>query len=264
MKTLSKLFFVSLIFLCFSCSENFDYGKIDTGFLIPAPSQTSDMKLIARSSTEDTLLLTVNLKNANDNSVIDNYATSCKPEELIPVTLEAEKGDNVFVEIIFSDINISDLIWAYGKSESVVLSEKETDISVELEYYDLAFYLSQNPFELIATDDSGNKITEKSDSGNFIVKSTDVLNVSISNLEFFGVVAEDYYSPYSIYWMLNDNILGAPNEDGIIESFGSNILYLNVGKQERILPENNILQAIIDIAHVGKFNATFVFDVEIK
>ena len=38
-------------------------------------------------------------------------------------------------------------------------------IASNVEYYDLAFYLSQNPFELIATDDSGNKITEKSDSG---------------------------------------------------------------------------------------------------
>ena len=255
MKTLSKLFFVSLIFLCFSCSENFDYGKIDTGFLIPAPSQTADMKLIARndSSTEDSLLLTVNLKNTNDNSVIDNYAISCKPEELISVKLEAEKGDNVFVEIIFSDINISDLIWAYGKSESVVLSEKETDISVELEYYDLAFYLSQNPFELIVTDDSGNPISEKSDSGNFIVKSTDVLNVSISNLEIFANHGTDL-KPYSISWTLNDEELAVNNDT----------ISLNICEIEKILPENNILQAIIDLADVGKFNATFVFDVEIK
>ena len=53
MKNLSKLFFVSLIFLCFSCSENIDFGKIDTGFMIPAPSQTSDMKLVARSSAAE-------------------------------------------------------------------------------------------------------------------------------------------------------------------------------------------------------------------
>ena len=255
MKNLSKLFFIGLIFLCFSCSENFDYGKIDTGFLIPAPSQTSDMKLIARndSSTEDTLLLTVNLKNANDDSIIDTFSTSCMPEELIKVKLEAEKGDNVFVEIIFSDINISDLIWAYGKSESVVLSEKETDISVELEYYDLAFYLSQNPFELIATDDSGNPISEKSDSGNFIVKSTDVLTVGISNLEIFANHGTDL-KPYSISWTLNGEDF-AGNDDTIP---------LNICEIEKILPENNILQAIIDLADVGKFNATFVFDVEIK
>lgn len=255
MKTLSKLFFIGLIFLCFSCSENFDYGKIGTGFMIPAPTQTSDMKLIARndSSTEDSLLLTVNLKNTNDNSVIDNYATSCKPEELISVKLEAEKGDNVFVEIIFSDINISDLIWAYGKSETVVLSEKETDISVELEYYDLAFYLSQNPFELNATDDSGNPISEKSDSGNFIVKSTDVLTVGISNLEIFANHGTDL-KPYSISWTLNDEELDVNNDT----------ISLNICEIEKILPENNILQAIIDLADVGKFNATFVFDVEIK
>lgn len=255
MKNLSKLFFIGLIFLCFSCSENFDFGKIGAGFMIPAPTQTSDMELIARndSSTEKTLLLTVNLKNANDNSVIDNYATSCNPEELIPVKLEAEKGDNVFVEIIFSDVTVSDLIWAYGKSESVELSEKETDISVELEYYDLAFYLSQNPFELIATDDSGNKITEKSDSGNFIVKSTDILTVSISNLEIFAKHGTDL-KPYSISWTLNGEDF-AGNDDTIP---------LNICEIEKILPENNILQAIIDLAEVGKFNATFVFDVEIK
>ena len=255
MKTLSKLFFVSLIFLCFSCSENFDYGKIGTGFMIPAPTQTSDMKLIARndSSTEDTLLLTVNLKNANDDSIIDTFSTSCKPEELNSVKLEAEKGDNVFVEIIFSDINISDLIWAYGKSESVVLSEKETDISVELEYYDLAFYLSQNPFELIVTDDSGNPISEKSDSGNFIVKSTDVLNVSISNLEIFANHGTDL-KPYSISWTLNGESSNLNGEN----------IYFDVGSQTGILPENNILQAIIEITDVGKFNASFVFDVEIN
>lgn len=255
MKNLSKLFFIGLIFLCFSCSENFDFGKIGAGFMIPAPTQTSDMKLIARndSSTENTLLLTVNLKNANDNSVIDNYATSCNPEELIPVKLEAEKGDNVFVEIIFSDVTVSDLIWAYGKSESVELSEKETDISVELEYYDLAFYLSQNPFELIATDDSGNKITEKSESGNFIVKSTDILTVGISNLEIFANHGTDL-KPYSISWTLNDEELAGNNDT----------ISLDIGSQEQVLPENNILQAIIDIADVGKFNVTFVFDVEIN
>ena len=255
MKNLSKLFFIGLIFLCFSCSENFDFGKIGAGFMIPAPTQTSDMKLIARndSSTENTLLLTVNLINVNDNSVIDNYAKSCVPGESIPVKLEAEKGDNVFVEIIFTDINISDLIWAYGKSESVVLSEKETDISVELEYYDLAFYLSQNPFELIAIDNSGNKITEKSESGNFIVKSTDILDIAISNLEIFAKHGTDL-KPYSISWTLNGEDFAGNNDT----------ISLNICEIEKILPENNILQAIIDLADVGKFNATFVFDVEIK
>ena len=34
MKILSKLFFISLIFLCFSCSENIDFAKINTGFVI--------------------------------------------------------------------------------------------------------------------------------------------------------------------------------------------------------------------------------------
>lgn len=255
MKILLKLFFISLFFLCFSCSGNIDFGKIDTGFLIPVPSQTSDMKLIARndSSSEDTLFLTVNLINADDNSVIDNYATSCAPEQLISVQLEAEKGDKVCVEIIFSDINIPDLIWAYGKSESVVLSEKETDISVELEYYDLAFYISQNPFELIATDNYGTKITQKSESGNFIVKSTDILNVDITNLEIFANHGTTL-KPYSVSWTLNGKEFAGNNDT----------IPLDIGSQEQILPENNILQAIIDIDDVGKFNATFVFDVEIN
>ena len=39
---------------------------------------------------------------------------------------------------------------------------------------------------------------------------------------------------------------------------------LNICEIEKILPENNILQAIIDLSDVGKFNVTFVFDVEIK
>ncbi|MBQ1984392.1 MAG: hypothetical protein II232_07185 [Spirochaetaceae bacterium] len=253
MKILPKLFFVSLLFLCFSCSENINLEKIDSGFMIPAPSQTSDMKLLARSSTEDSLLLTVNLLNADDNSVIDNFSTSCVPEELISVQLEAEKGDKVCVEIIFSDINIPDLIWAYGKSESVVLSDKQTDISVELEYYDLAFYLTQNPFELIVTNEAGNKITKKSASGNYIVNSTDVLYVSVSNLDILGEV-DPTYSPYSISWTFNGESSNLHGEN----------INFTVGSQQGILPENNILQAIIEITNVGKFNASFVFDVEIN
>ena len=250
MKNLSKLIFISLIFLCFSCSQNIDFGKIKTDFVIEAPYQTSDMKLVARSSTEDSLFLTANLKNADDNSIIDTFSTSCVPEQLISVQLQGQKWDKVFVEIIFSDIEHKDLTWAYGKSESVVLENRETDISVELEYYDLAFYLTQNPFELIVTNEVGNPITKKSASGNYIVNSTDVLNVSISNLDIFGEVTDEY-SPYSISWMLNNDTL-----DG-------NELSLYIGDQQGILPENNILQAII-VTDVGKFNASFVFDVEIN
>ena len=248
MKNLSKLFFISLIFLCFSCSENIDFGKIDTGFMIPAPSQTSDMKLVARSSTEDSLFLTANLKNASDNSTIDSFSTSCIPEQLISVKLQGQKGDKVFVEIIFSDIEHKDLTWAYGKSESVVLENRETDISVELEYYDLAFYLTQNPFELIVTNEVRNPITKKSEKGNYVVKSTDVLKVSVSNLDIFGEVNETN-SPYSISWTLN-------GESSNLR--GENINFA-VGSQTGILPENNILQAIIEIYDVGKFNASFVF-----
>ena len=251
MKNLSKLIFISLIFLCFSCSQNIDFGKIKTDFVIEAPYQTSDMKLVARSSTEDSLFLTANLKNADDNSIIDTFSTSCVPEQLISVQLQGQKWDKVFVEIIFSDIEHKDLTWAYGKSESVVLENRETDISVELEYYDLAFYLTQNPFELIVTNEAGNKITKKSASGNYIVNSTDVLNVSVSNLDIFGEVTEEY-SPYSISWMLNNDTLD------------SNELRLYIGDQQGILSENNILQAIIDINDVGMFNASFVFDVEIN
>lgn len=255
MKNLSKLIFISLIFLCFSCSENIDFGKIKTDFVIEAPYQTSDMKLVARSSTEDSLFLTANLKNADDNSIIDSFSTSCVPEQLISVQLQGQKWDKVFVEIIFSDIEHKDLTWAYGKSESVVLENRETDISVELEYYDLAFYLTQNPFELIVTNEAGNKITKKSASGNYIVNSTDVLNVSVSNLDIFGEVDDPApVRPYSISWTLNGE---SPN-------FSGENINFTVGSQQGILPENNILQAVIYITDVGKFNASFVFDVEIN
>lgn len=252
MKNLSKLIFISLIFLCFSCSQNIDFGKIKTDFVIEAPYQTSDMKLVARSSTEDSLFLTANLKNADDNSIIDTFSTSCVPEQLISVQLQGQKWDKVFVEIIFSDIEHKDLTWAYGKSESVVLENRETDISVELEYYDLAFYLTQNPFELIVTNKAGNKITKKSASGNYIVNSTDVLNVSVSNLDIFGEV-EDTNSPYSISWNFN----------GVETNNNTKEITFKVGSQQGILSENNILQAII-VTDVGKFNASFVFDVEIN
>jgi hypothetical protein len=255
MKNLSKLIFISLIFLCFSCSENIDFGKINTDFVIEAPYQTSDMKLVARSSTEDSLFLTANLKNADDNSIIDSFSTSCVPEQLISVQLQGQKWDKVFVEIIFSDIEHKDLTWAYGKSESVVLENRETDISVELEYYDLAFYLTQNPFELIVTNEAGNKITKKSASGNYIVNSTDVLNVSISNLDIFGEV--DYPAPaqtYSISWTLN----------GVELDESTDSITLDIFKTEGILSQNNVLQAEIDITGVGKFNASFVFDVELN
>lgn len=250
MKIFEKFVLLCLAFFCFSCSNNTEFGKVDTGFAIEAPKQTSDMKLISRNSTEDSLFLTVNLLNADDNSVIDTFNCSCVPEQLVSVQLEGKKWDKVCVEVIFSDINKRDLIWAYGKSESVVLENRQTDISVELEYYDLAFYLTQNPFELIVTDVNGNKITKKSDSGNYVVKSNDELTVQISGLEIFGDVTDEY-SPYSISWMLNNDTL-----DG-------NELLLYIGDQQGILPENNILQAII-VTDVGKFNASFIFDVELN
>lgn len=251
MKIFEKFVLLCLAFFCFSCSNNTEFGKVDTGFAIEAPKQTSDMKLISRNSTEDSLFLTVNLLNADDNSVIDTFDCSCVPEQLVSVQLEGKKWDKVCVEVIFSDINKRDLIWAYGKSDAVTLENRQTDISVELEYYDLAFYLTQNPFELIVTDVNGNKITKKSDSGNYVVKSSDELTVQILGLDIFGEVTDEY-SPYSISWMLNNDTL-----DG-------NELLLYIGDQQGILPENNILQAIIDIPDVGKFNASFIFDVELN
>ena len=251
MKIFEKFVLLCLAFFCFSCSNNTEFGKVDTGFAIEAPKQTSDMKLISRNSTEDSLFLTVNLLNADDNSVIDTFNCSCVPEQLVSVKLEGKKWDKVCVEVIFSDINKRDLIWAYGKSDAVTLENRQTDISVELEYYDLAFYLTQNPFELIVTDVDGNKITKKSDSGNYVVKSNDELTVQISGLEIFGDVTDEY-PPYSISWMLNNDTL-----DG-------NELLLYIGDQQGILPENNILQAIIEITDVGKFNASFIFDVELN
>jgi len=263
MKNLSKLIFISLIFLCFSCSENIDFGKINTDFVIEAPYQTSDMKLVARSSTEDSLFLTANLKNADDNSIIDSFSTSCVPEQLISVQLQGQKWDKVFVEIIFSDIEHKDLTWAYGKSESVVLENRETDISVELEYYDLAFYLTQNPFELFVTDEDRNEITQKSDSGNFVVKSNDELTVEILGLDIFGEIY-DTAPPYSISWTLNGNEIGELDDSGDFNPITTSSISLIIGEIEGVLPQNNVLQAYIDIHNVDKFNASFVFDVELN
>lgn len=266
MKIFEKFVLLCLAFFCFSCSEKTNFGQKELGFIIPSPSQTSDMKLISRNSTEDSLFLTVNLLNAYDNSVIDNFSTSCAPERLVSVQLEAEKGDKVCVEVIFSDINKRDLIWAYGKSEPCVLEEKETDISVELEYYDLAFYLTQNPFELIVTDVDGNKITKKSDSGNYVVKSSDELTVLISNLDIFGEI-DDTAEPYSISWYLNDKQICSSEkeaETGYQKPITTSSISLIIGEIEGVLPQNNVLQAYIDINNVGKFNASFIFDVELN
>lgn len=256
MKIFEKFVLLCLAFFCFSCSNNTEFGKVDTGFAIEAPKQTSDMKLISRNSTEDSLFLTVNLLNADDNSVIDTFNCSCVPEQLVSVQLEGKKWDKVCVEVIFSDINKRDLIWAYGKSDAVTLENRQTDISVELEYYDLAFYLTQNPFELIVTDVNGNKITKKSDSGNYIVKSNDKLTVQISGLEIFCDV-EETYSPYSISWYLNDVLIDIYDET-------TSSISLIIGEIEGVLPQNNVLQAYIDINNVDKFNASFIFDVEIN
>lgn len=266
MKIFEKFVLLCLAFLCFSCSEKTNFGQKELGFIIPSPSQTSDMKLISRNSTEDSLFLTVNLLNADDNSVIDNFSTSCVPEQLVSVQLEAEKGDNVCVEVIFSDINKRDLIWAYGKSEPCVLEEKETDISVELEYYDLAFYLTQNPFELIVTDVDGNKITKKSDSGNYVVKSSDELAVQISNLDIFAEI-DDPAELYSISWYLNDKQICSSEmeaETGYPIPITTSPISIIIGEIEGVLPQNNVLQAYIDINNVGKFNASFIFDVELN
>ena len=263
MKLLSKLLFIYLLFLCFSCSEKTNFGQKELGFIIPSPSQTSDMKLISRNSTEDSLFLTVNLLNADDNSVIDTFDCSCVPEQLVSVKLEAEKGDKVCVEVIFSDFNKRDLIWAYGKSDAVTLENRQTDISVELEYYDLAFYLTQNPFELIVTDVDGNKITKKSDSGNYVVKSSDELTVEISNLDIFGEV-DDTAELYSISWTLNGNEISELDDSGEFIPITTSPISLIIGEIEGVLPQNNVLQAYIDINNVGKFNASFIFDVELN
>lgn len=267
MKIFEKFVLLCLAFFCFSCSNNTEFGKVDTGFAIEAPKQTSDMKLISRNSTEDSLFLTVNLLNADDNSVIDTFNCSCVPEQLVSVKLEGKKWDKVCVEVIFSDINKRDLIWAYGKSDAVTLENRQTDISVELEYYDLAFYLTQNPFELIVTDVDGNKITKKSDSGNYVVKSSDELTVQISNLDIFGEVDDPAQPPYSISWYLNDNQIYSSNkeaETGDPMPITTSSISLTIGEIEGVLPQNNVLQAYIDINNVGKFNASFIFDVELN
>ena len=187
MKIFVKTLFFFLAFLFFACSENTNFEQKNTGFLIEAPKQTADMNLIARghegrneSSTQTSLILTVNLKNAKDNSVIDVFTTTCVPEQIISVQLKGNKWDEVFVEIKFSDIKHTDLIWAYGKSESVVLSEKETDISVELEYYDLAFYLTQNPLKLSAVDEFSkeNKIITETLNNE---EMTEIINIMLDN-----------------------------------------------------------------------------------
>lgn len=264
MKIFEKFVLLCLAFFCFSCSNNTEFGKVDTGFAIEAPKQTSDMKLISRNSTEDSLFLTVNLLNADDNSVIDTFDCSCVPEQLVSVQLEGKKWDKVCVEVIFSDFNKRDLIWAYGKSDAVTLENRQTDISVELEYYDLAFYLTQNPFELIVTDVDGNKITKKSDSGNYVVKSSDELTVQISNLDIFGEIDDPAQPPYSISWTLNDILIEIDDETGDPMPITTSPISLIIGEIEGVLPQNNVLQAYIDINNVGKFNASFIFDVELN
>ncbi len=275
MKIFAKTFFLSLAFLFFACSENTNFEQKNTGFLIEAPKQTADMNLIARghegrneSSTQTSLILTANLKSAKDNSVIDVFTTTCVPEQIISVQLKGNKWDEVFVEIKFSDIKHTDLIWAYGKSDSFVLEDKQTDISVELEYYDLAFYLTQNPFELFVTDKDRNEITQKSDSGNFVVKSNDVLTVEILGLDIFGEVDDPTTAePYSISWFLNDNQICSSDinaETGDPIPITTSSISLIIGEIEGVLPQNNVLQAYIDIKNVDKFNASFVFDVELN
>ena len=270
MKIFVKTLFLSLAFLFFACSENTNFEQKNTGFLIEAPKQTADMNLIARghegrneSSTQTSLILTANLKNAKDNSVIDVFTTTCVPEQIISVQLKGNKWDEVFVEIKFSDIKHTDLIWAYGKSDSFVLEDKQTDISVELEYYDLAFYLTQNPFELFVTDKDRNEITQKSDSGNFVVNSKDVLTVQILGLDIFGEV-DATAEAYSISWTLNGNEIGELDESGELILIKTDSITLNIFKTEGILSQNNVLQAEIDITGVGKFNASFIFDVELN
>lgn len=264
MKIFEKFVLLCLAFFCFSCSNNTEFGKVDTGFAIEAPKQTSDMKLISRNSTEDSLFLTVNLLNADDNSVIDTFNCSCVPEQLVSVKLEGKKWDKVCVEVIFSDFNKRDLIWAYGKSDAVTLENRQTDISVELEYYDLAFYLTQNPFELIVTDVNGNKITKKSDSGNYVVKSNDKLTVQISNLDIFGEIDDTAQPPYSISWTLNGNEIGELDDSGEFIPITTSPISITIGEIEGVLPQNNVLQAYIDINNVDKFNASFIFDVELN
>lgn len=276
MKIFAKTFFLCLVFLFFACSENTNFEQKNTAFVIEAPKQTFDMKLLSRgyessrnkNFNQDSLLLTVNLINAKDNSVIDNFTTTCVPEQLISVQLTGSKWDEVFVQISFSDIKHTDLIWAHGKSDSFVLEDRQTNISVDLEYYDLAFYLTQNPFELFVTDKDGTEITQKSDLGNFVVKSTDELTVQILGLDIFGNNTDET-KPYTVSWSFNGvelvySVTDESSGDETVTSITSNKISLNIGQTEKILPQNNILQAEIEVSGIGNFNASFVFDVELN
>ena len=69
MKNLSKLFFVSLIFLCFSCSENIDFGKIDTGFRSTATLKFEGSVISVSALTRLTISELLENENSRDTSV---------------------------------------------------------------------------------------------------------------------------------------------------------------------------------------------------
>ena len=93
------------------------------------------------------------------------------------------------------------------------------------------------------------------------------MTVQISNLDIFGEIDDPAQPPYSISWYLNDNQIYSSNkeaETGDPMPITTSPISLIIGEIEGVLPQNNVLQAYIDITDVGKFNASFIFDVELN
>ena len=94
------------------------------------------------------------------------------------------------------------------------------------------------------------------------------MTAQILGLDIFGEM-DATAQPYSISWTLNGVELGTVEND---ENSGEEVfipvttdsITLNIFNTEGILSQNNVLQAVIDITDVGKFNASFVFDVELN
>ena len=75
---------------------------------------------------------------------------------------------------------------------------------------------------------------------------------------------DDTAQPYSISWTLNGNEIGELDDSGAFIPITTSSISLIIGEIEGVLPQNNVLQAYIDITDVGKFNASFIFDVELN
>lgn len=187
----SLIFVLSIISLGLfvSCSNIQNILSVTSGFTVEVPSKTEAMRMLSRSEDESLNLVTT--LETKDGSVIDSFSTTCQFNELVSVQLSGKKGDEVCVSIKFTDIESTNLVWAYGKSDYFVLENKETDIDITMHYSYVALSCINHDYSVIVKDENGTVIENNS-------------TINYTKKLYFSLTDEQSLTDYTIKWYYND------------------------------------------------------------